>query len=653
MFAANLCLGVIVGCGQQSGTAQAIIILVVEVIVTLSTSIWLPWMHGAQMGVISFIFCVARIVAAVLMVILARPVCTTSAVPLSQTHIIEQVDIGNQAGGWIAYTVLVIQGIVFAAFALMLIAKVLEGIIRIIRRQPFSGSRQALDTGLLGAMGCCASSGRSNKRRQGASRSRRKPRPASSYSGSTVPSQTVNGPILSSEEGYMKPGHTSTRYKEDSDEESGFIMSSWQPDPNSGSFVSPTTQRPSRESGRSHPSKISMSPSIRGNKPPDQPNAPTSGFTRLGGGRAHHETPWAIVQGKKALQPGRKASTPAPPSLPPSAMDQTAPLPTPIPHIELASIPTSQQSTTPAHPPPSGNPLLPKGARPPFPLHGRTRSQTAIVEDASALAIGSASGRATSPSRPPSSGKSRPPSAGKSRPPSAGRPSSAGRPASAGKSRPPSAGKGRPGSAGASKPSRPPSSGQIPQPSSRIEVPSTPATEVDDQGFPVPASAGPSNSGRSRGWFGILGGKEGDSSDEDDGHEDDEDSKGSVAQRGNKRGGLWAFGRKRRKSESDMSPSSSPGVATENRSFVVLRGNSRPSYEGLVQAAGVDRHGSIVESQSLGAAAGRGAAQGSHAILIPRTPISPDEDGMPIYATSPPSSYNPPHQARRMSNPTM
>ena len=78
MFAANLCLGVVVGCGQQSGTAQAIIILVVEVVVTLSSSIWLPWMHGAQMGVISFIFCVARIIAAVLMVILARPVCAST-----------------------------------------------------------------------------------------------------------------------------------------------------------------------------------------------------------------------------------------------------------------------------------------------------------------------------------------------------------------------------------------------------------------------------------------------------------------------------------------------------------------------------------------------------------------------------------------------
>lgn len=89
MFGANLCLGIVVGCGQQSGTAQAIIILVVEVVVTLSTSIWLPWMHGAQMGVISFIFCVARIVAAVLMVILARPVRPTSLLFMSQTQVIE------------------------------------------------------------------------------------------------------------------------------------------------------------------------------------------------------------------------------------------------------------------------------------------------------------------------------------------------------------------------------------------------------------------------------------------------------------------------------------------------------------------------------------------------------------------------------------
>ena len=71
LFATNIAFALTIGCGQKSGTAQAIIILVIEVISALGTSFWLPWGHGASMGLISFLFCVARIVIAVLMVILA------------------------------------------------------------------------------------------------------------------------------------------------------------------------------------------------------------------------------------------------------------------------------------------------------------------------------------------------------------------------------------------------------------------------------------------------------------------------------------------------------------------------------------------------------------------------------------------------------
>ncbi len=70
LFATNLAFGLTIGCGQKSGTAQAIVILVVEVVSALGTSVWLPWGHGASMGLISFLFCVARIVIAVLLVIL-------------------------------------------------------------------------------------------------------------------------------------------------------------------------------------------------------------------------------------------------------------------------------------------------------------------------------------------------------------------------------------------------------------------------------------------------------------------------------------------------------------------------------------------------------------------------------------------------------
>jgi hypothetical protein len=76
-FASNLILGVTIGCGQGSGTVQAIIILIMEVASALGTSVWLPWGQGASMGLISFLFCVARIVIAVLLVILTPLVSNT------------------------------------------------------------------------------------------------------------------------------------------------------------------------------------------------------------------------------------------------------------------------------------------------------------------------------------------------------------------------------------------------------------------------------------------------------------------------------------------------------------------------------------------------------------------------------------------------
>ena len=80
LFAINIAFGVTIGFGQQSGTAQAIVILVVEVAAALGTSIWLPWGHGASMGLISFLFCVGRIVVAVLLVILT-PVVSSQLFP--------------------------------------------------------------------------------------------------------------------------------------------------------------------------------------------------------------------------------------------------------------------------------------------------------------------------------------------------------------------------------------------------------------------------------------------------------------------------------------------------------------------------------------------------------------------------------------------
>lgn len=79
LFAINIAFGVTIGFGQKSGTAQAIVILVVEVAAALGTSIWLPWGQGASMGLISFLFCVGRIVIAVLLVILTPVVSVSRA----------------------------------------------------------------------------------------------------------------------------------------------------------------------------------------------------------------------------------------------------------------------------------------------------------------------------------------------------------------------------------------------------------------------------------------------------------------------------------------------------------------------------------------------------------------------------------------------
>ncbi len=54
-FARTLILGVVIGAGQASGSAQAIIILVFEILFALACGLWLPWGEGAMMGPVSFV----------------------------------------------------------------------------------------------------------------------------------------------------------------------------------------------------------------------------------------------------------------------------------------------------------------------------------------------------------------------------------------------------------------------------------------------------------------------------------------------------------------------------------------------------------------------------------------------------------------------
>lgn len=132
-FAHSLVLGVVVGAGQQSGSAQAIIILIVEVLAALASSLWLPWGEGAMMGPLSFMANVVRIISAILLVLL------TSLVGLSFS-----------ARVWITYVVLLLQGIYIAGALMVILVKTTEALVRMIWKVRFDDGKTSIRTAGLG-----------------------------------------------------------------------------------------------------------------------------------------------------------------------------------------------------------------------------------------------------------------------------------------------------------------------------------------------------------------------------------------------------------------------------------------------------------------------------------------------------------------------
>lgn len=309
-FVSNIAYGVTAGCGQRSGTAQSIIILIIEVSSALTTSVWLPWGRGATMGSISFLLCVSRIITAVLLVILSPA-----------------VSVGNPAAGWITYAILVIQGLVYLGFGLMLISKALEGIIRLTWSVPFDRSKHTTDTGLIGTIGLAVK----RKRRQSFVPQDIPIRPRTSQAGSDSTSQrllpsnihtvasrtTVSGPPS-----VLRPEHLNQPYREDSDDETGYILGAWRYDED----LSPEPLTP---------------PAITSINTAPSPQSLT-GFSRVAGGRANMDSPYTM------------SMSPSTNTLFERTASRTAP---------LAS--------------------LPPGAKPPDQSHIRRKSQTAIIEDVS------------------------------------------------------------------------------------------------------------------------------------------------------------------------------------------------------------------------------------------------------------------------------
>lgn len=480
----------------------------------------------------------------------------------------------------------------------MLIIKLLEGIIRLTRGVPFSVSRHSLDSGLFGALGLCGGSTR---------RQNRRPRGVSDARNSRVYSETTRSntsPIsyrqAQANISYLKPEQASIPYRESSDDDHGFIMESWS-----------KTDLNLPVGGARSRSKLALE-----ERSITDESSPSTGFTRVGGGRAHFDTPYAIAKGKQSMSRGRTSMSPPPPPLNPNQQPPVTPRPTKA--LESLS----------------------KGAARPF--HSRTRSQTAVIEDASTLAPLVTALKGGTSSRPGSAGNvpgaaSRPPSSGKS----ASHHSHGQRPGSSGKS------------PRRSFNSRPPSGTALPRPPSRDMPPRQPLPMPDEMGAMSQSKSASTSKGIRRRWFGLGGSSAVDSSSDEEEEEEKEEGH-SRDSSGKKHENRWKI-KRRRKSESDVeAPPGSPPVP--ERSFVVVRNRplnlgplptTQPAEvfernEGSHRSYGVDPLGSpLFDPSNMPVSMG----------LVSRTPSSPPEVHDPPRAQSPPSSYNLPRTSRRMSSP--
>lgn len=260
----------------------------------------------------------------------------------------------------------------------MLLVKMVEAGVRIIGGIGFDRSKHVVDGGLVGAcglLGCCGSRKRRRTRANTKSRNhkykaadappnlQRRDSDLSSY----IPPNVLGTmpPFLATESrkgsthsgpppSVLKPEYANRPYREDSEDE-GFIMGAWQPFPRTG--YAPVTD--GLQTHAPAPFQVKQSAASP---------ASSSGFSRVGGGRAHIDTPYAITSGSTHTFPsiGQQES-------------QTA----------LAPLATFDDYDD--DPPSLSNVAREYGTLPPgamLPAHIRTKSQSAIVEDAGGLYLG-------------------------------------------------------------------------------------------------------------------------------------------------------------------------------------------------------------------------------------------------------------------------
>ena len=205
-----------------------------------------------------------------------------------------QVSIGTQASQWVAYVILLIIAIIYLALVLLLISKIIEGVTRIIGGVGFDRSRHTVDSGLIGVcglVGCCGARRRPSPRH----RAKHSDLPKIS-SQTTLPltgaltGQRDSTPTQSAPPSVFRPEHALRPYREENDDDSGFIMGAWRPFPRPG-YSSVGDQ----------------------GTPPESPAKTGTGFSRIGGGRSHFDTPYSIATGSAYTFPCASLDLPATP----------------------------------------------------------------------------------------------------------------------------------------------------------------------------------------------------------------------------------------------------------------------------------------------------------------------------------------------------
>lgn len=185
----------------------------------------------------------------------------------------------------------------------MLISKALEGLVRLIWKVPFDRSKHVVDTGLIGAIGLAAKRQDKQVVRLQEATSRARPSQAGSDSTAqrllapnihTIGSRTT----VSSPPSVLRPEHLNQPYREDSDDETGYILGAWRYDEDLS--TEPLT-----------PPAIDLSPV--------SPQSST-GFSRVAGGRANMDSPYTISLGTGAASDIAPSRTAPIASLPPGAM---------------------------------------------------------------------------------------------------------------------------------------------------------------------------------------------------------------------------------------------------------------------------------------------------------------------------------------------